>query len=54
MVLKAVAGALGFLTWLPVGRTADHWEAFAARPGVIPAVGYVVGGIVAISFLPSI
>jgi adenosylcobinamide-GDP ribazoletransferase len=54
MVLRAVAGALGFLTWLPVGRTPDHWEAFVARPGVIPAVGYVVGAIAGIPFLLSL
>lgn len=51
MVVRALAGALGFLTWLPVGRTAEHWGAFTDRPAVIPLVGYVVGALAALPFL---
>lgn len=51
MALAAIRGAVGFLTSLPVGRSAADWEAFVARPGVIPAVGYVAGVIAALPFL---
>lgn len=51
MVVAALQGALGFLTWLPVGRSEAHWKAFASRPAVIPVVGYVIGGLAAIPFL---
>lgn len=45
MVLAAFRGALGFLTTLPVGHSAEAWEAFADRPAVMVAVGYVLGGL---------
>lgn len=51
MVVAPLQGALGFLTWLPVGRSETHWEAFAGRPAVIPLVGYVVGALAALPFL---
>lgn len=54
MVVAPLWGALGFLTWLPIGRSEAHWEAFAARPAVIPLVGYVVGALAALPFLLSL
>lgn len=51
MVLTAFRGAIGFLTSLPVGRTAGAWEAFAKRPGVSPLAGYVIGAIAILPFL---
>lgn len=51
MVLSAVQGALGFLSSIPVGRTAEAWEAFSEQPAVIPLVGYVVGGLALLPFL---
>ena len=41
--LRAVAGALGFLTRVPVGRREAAWSAFAAHPAAAVAAGYVVG-----------
>lgn len=53
MVLTALRGALGFLTTLPVGQSADGWEAFAARPAVMVVVGYVLGVLLTLPlFLP--
>jgi len=50
-LLRGVQGAIGFLTWLPVGRSEAHWKSFAAHPWVIPIVGYVVGVIAVVPFL---
>jgi adenosylcobinamide-GDP ribazoletransferase len=50
VVLRAVRGALSFLTRLPVGGDEDGWEAFRRTPAAIPAVGYVVGILAAIPF----
>jgi len=41
--IRAVAGALGFLTRVPVGRREVSWSAFAARPAAAVVAGYVVG-----------
>ncbi|GAA0468501.1 adenosylcobinamide-GDP ribazoletransferase [Halococcus dombrowskii] len=43
MVLRALRGALGFLSRLPVGHDGDSWEAFRATPVSMPLAGYVVG-----------
>jgi adenosylcobinamide-GDP ribazoletransferase len=43
--LRAVAGALGFLTRVPVGRREGAWSAFAAHPAAAVAPGYVVGAL---------
>jgi adenosylcobinamide-GDP ribazoletransferase len=43
--LRAVAGALGFLTRVPVGRREAAWSAFAAHPAAAVAPGYVVGAL---------
>ena len=48
MVLTALRGALGFLSTLPVGQTQEGWEAFAARPAVMVAVGYVLGALLVV------
>ena len=47
----AVAGALGFLSRLPVGRSRDAWNAFRAAPVAFPLAGYVVGALVALPVL---
>ncbi|MFB6086183.1 MAG: adenosylcobinamide-GDP ribazoletransferase [Halodesulfurarchaeum sp.] len=53
MGLTAFRGALGFLTTLPVGQSPGAWEAFADRPAVMVAVGYVLGGLLTLPlFLP--
>jgi adenosylcobinamide-GDP ribazoletransferase len=48
VVLTALRGALGFLSTLPVGQTEQGWEAFATRPAVMVAVGYVLGALLVI------
>lgn len=45
---RAVAGALGFLTRIPVGRSSAAWEAFQRRPATMVVVGYLVGTILAV------
>jgi len=58
--LRAVAGALGFLTRVPVGRDGDAWAAFAAHPAAAVVPGYVVGALVgavpalALAFAPGV
>ena len=47
-MLRAVAGALGFLTRLPVGNDSDSWHAFRTTPVAFPLVGYAVGLLVAV------
>ncbi|WP_254536941.1 adenosylcobinamide-GDP ribazoletransferase [Halomarina litorea] len=44
----ALAGALGFLSRLPVGRSRDAWDAFGAAPVAFPLAGYLVGALVAV------
>ncbi|ACM55838.1 adenosylcobinamide-GDP ribazoletransferase [Halorubrum lacusprofundi] len=54
MILTALRGALGFLTRIPVGRDEAAWAAFARSPWTFPVVGYLVGGLVALSlFVPA-
>jgi adenosylcobinamide-GDP ribazoletransferase len=43
--VRAVRGALGFLTQIPVGHDPDGWRAFAANPAAAVVVGYVVGAL---------
>lgn len=50
-MVRAVIGALGFLSRLPVGQSEADWSAFTARPAVIPVTGYVIGAIVALPLL---
>lgn len=49
--MSAVAGALGFLTRLPIGRSEGAWRAFRETPIAFPLAGYLVGGIVAVPVL---
>lgn len=51
MVLTALRGAVGFLSRLPVGRSAAAWEAFGARPVAFPLAGWLLGGLVATTTL---
>ena len=51
MVLTALRGAVGFLSRLPVGRSATAWEAFGARPVAFPLAGWLLGGLVATTTL---
>jgi adenosylcobinamide-GDP ribazoletransferase len=44
----AVAGALGFLTRVPVGRSERAWTAFARHPAAAVVPGYVVGVLAAV------
>lgn len=46
--MTAFRGGVGFLTRVPVGHDGDTWTAFSRRPAVFPAVGYLLGGIVAL------
>jgi adenosylcobinamide-GDP ribazoletransferase len=48
VVLRALRGALGFLSRLPVGHDGDSWEAFRATPASMPFAGYVVGALLAL------
>lgn len=45
--LSALAGALGFLSRLPVGRDAADWASFRTRPVGFPLAGYVIGALLA-------
>ena len=51
MVLSALRGAVGFLTRLPVGHGQRAFEAFCARVGVVPLVGYLVGAVASLAFV---
>ena len=50
----ALRGALGFLTRIPVGSDADAWESFTRSPWSLPAVGYLVGALVALPLLAPV
>ncbi len=53
MVLTPLRGALGFLTRVPVGHDERAWDAFRRSPITFPAVGYIVGSLLALPyFLP--
>ncbi len=41
----SIAGALGFLTTFPVGRSAESFEAFRRRVYVMPLAGIIIGTI---------
>jgi adenosylcobinamide-GDP ribazoletransferase len=45
VVLRALRGAVGFLTRLPAGTDGRAWDAFRRRPYVLPLVGYPVGAL---------
>jgi len=44
----ALAGAIGFLSRLPIGRSERAWQAFRGAPWTLPVVGSLLGGLVAI------
>ena len=46
MVLKALQGALGFFSRLPVGHDATAWNAFRDRPASMPLTGYIIGSLI--------
>jgi adenosylcobinamide-GDP ribazoletransferase len=48
---RAMRGALGFLTRLPVSHEGRAWAAFQQTPLAFPAVGYVVGALTALPLL---
>lgn len=45
---RSAAGALGFLTRVPVGRSEAAWAAFSATPAAAVVPGYVVGALAAV------
>ncbi|WP_302082528.1 adenosylcobinamide-GDP ribazoletransferase [Salinibaculum rarum] len=51
MVLSALRGAVGFLTQIPVGQNQQAFDAFCARVGVVPLVGYLVGALVGLALV---
>jgi adenosylcobinamide-GDP ribazoletransferase len=51
VVLRAIRGALSFLSRLPVDYDDDAWEAFRKSPVAIPFVGYPLGALVALPLL---
>ncbi|WP_227132035.1 adenosylcobinamide-GDP ribazoletransferase [Halorubellus salinus] len=46
--VRSAAGALGFLTRVPVGRSEAAWAAFTATPAAAVVPGYVVGALAAV------
>lgn len=52
--VAAITGAIGFLTRIPVGHDERAWMAFRAAPATLPLVGYLVGPLVAVSFVRSL
>jgi adenosylcobinamide-GDP ribazoletransferase len=51
VVLTALRGAVGFLSRLPVGHSESAWQSFCRTPTVVPAVGYLLGALVALPLL---
>lgn len=51
MALTALAGAVGFLSRIPVGQGGTAWEAFRSTPTTFPVAGYVLGVLVALPLL---
>lgn len=49
--MSALLGAVGFLTRFPTGTTESAWEAFRTTPAAIPAVGWLLGPVVAAPLL---
>jgi adenosylcobinamide-GDP ribazoletransferase len=54
VALNSLAGAVGFLSRLPVGRNRAAWEAFRSTPTAVPVVGYGLGGLVALPLLAPV
>ena len=51
MAVAALRGALGFLTRVPVGADETDWAAFRRTPAAFPAVGWLLGPVLALPFL---
>jgi adenosylcobinamide-GDP ribazoletransferase len=51
MAVSALAGAVGFLSRIPVGRNGPAWDAFRATPVSVPVVGYLLGALVVLPLL---
>jgi adenosylcobinamide-GDP ribazoletransferase len=51
VALTSLAGAVGFLSRIPVGHDGTAWEAFRSTPTTFPAVGYVLGVLIALPLL---
>jgi len=49
-VVRAVRGAVGFLTRIPVSVGEADWEAFRGAAYSIPLVGYLVGALAGLAF----
>ena len=48
---SALRGGVAFLTRLADGAVETDWRQFQGVPAVFPAVGYLVGGFAAVSFV---
>ena len=48
---RALRGAVGFLTRLPVAADGDDWAAFRRRAYTIPLVGYLIGALAGLAFV---
>ena len=46
--IAAVAGAVGFLSRVPVGHSDARWDAFRGTPAAIPVAGYPIGALLAL------
>ena len=50
---RAIRGAIGFLTRIPVGGSGADWNAFQRAAYSLPVVGYlIVGLVVRVFFIP--
>lgn len=52
--VAAFRGGLGFCSRIPVGGDEADWEAFRRRPAALPAVGYALGGLVALPLVAAV
>ncbi|ELY95554.1 adenosylcobinamide-GDP ribazoletransferase [Natrialba taiwanensis] len=50
---RAIRGALGFLTRLPVGHHDGDWDAFRSTPAAFPLVGLAAGAVAALPLLAA-
>lgn len=53
-MLRALRGAVGFLTRIPAGAGETEWEAFAAKPTTMVLVGYLLGALLVLPLLTPI
>ncbi len=50
-LIQAMAGAVGFLTRIPLGHSERGWEAFRRHPEMMVVIGYPLGGLIALAVL---